>query len=37
MQIEHVTNAETVIPTNYWKTEKNGMKNQKDKATQKTH
>ena len=38
MQIEHVTNAETVIRTNYLKTEKkNGMKNQKDKATQKTH
>ena len=31
MQIEHVTNAETVIGTNYSKTEKIGMKNQKNK------
>ena len=31
MQIEHVTNSETVIGTNYWKSEKIGMKSQKNK------
>ena len=36
MQIEHATNTETVIGTNYWKTKKNGMKNQKKKKRCKT-
>ena len=31
IEIEHVANTETVIGTNYWKTLKNGMKNQKNK------